>query len=226
MAWLMQLPFIRISITGSSEIDDLAGKTGYTEGVGTHFVYGRLPRAWQRPAVVCMDEPNTGRPEVWQFIRPLTDNSKVLTLDMNQGETIERHADCYLGMAMNPAWDVRNVGTEEIGDADGSRLSWIDMQMPPAQLVREIIRTRCAKDEWEIDDARLDILGKISEDIAALCDNGTLPITWGVRDQIKVARASRWFPMLTAYRMARADALEPEVREVLLDAVRAVVPSN
>lgn len=223
MAWLMQMPFERISITASTELDDLAGKMKYTPEEGTYFMYGRLPRAWKSPCVICIDEPNTGQPDVWQFIRPLTDNSKQLVVDQNAGERVERHNDCYMGMAMNPAWDPKNVGAEMIGDADQSRLIHISMELPPPVLEREIIRKRCELDGWKIDDKRLDTIMDIAVELRGLCEQDVLPITWGIRPQIKVARASRWFDLMTAYRLSAADALEPQARDALLDMVRAHV---
>lgn len=223
LAWMMQLPFERISVTASTELDDLAGKMHFSKEKGTYFEYGRIPLAWSKPSVICLDEPNTGQPDVWQFIRPLTDNSKQLVLDMNKGERISRHTDCYMGMAMNPAWDPKNVGTATIGDADGSRLMHIQMDLPPEELEREILKNRVKLDGWEIDKDRLDSIMSIAHELRALCDDGTLPITWGIRPQIKVARATRWFDMVTAYRMASADYLEPEAQDALLDIVRAHV---
>jgi MoxR-like ATPase len=225
LAWLMCLPFERMSITGETEIDELAGTTAYTPEKGTFFQYGRLPKAWAKPSVICIDEPNVGPPEVWQFIRPLTDNSKQLVLDMNEGERIERHTDCFMGMAMNPAWDPKNVGAAVISDADARRLMHVYMELPPAILEREIIKNRIKLDGWEIDDARLDTIMSIAEDIRGLCNDQTLPITWGVAQQIKVARATRWFDMLTAYRMAGGDFLEPQAQEAMLDQVKAHVES-
>lgn len=226
VAWLMQLPFERFSITASTELDDLAGKMRYSPEKGTYFQYGRLPIAWQSPSVVCLDEPNTGPPDVWQFLRPLTDNSKQLVLDQNSGERIARHSDCYLGMAMNPAWDPRNIGATSIADADARRLLHLFMELPPAKLEREIIKSRVLLDGWEIDTDRLDTVMAISVELRGLCKDGTLPITWGVSQQIKVSRAMRWFEPVTAYRMAAADYLEPEAQDVLLDVVRAHVESK
>jgi MoxR-like ATPase len=221
LAWLMCLPFERISITATTELDDLMGKTLFTQGVGTHFQYGRLPQAWIKPCVLVIDEPNVGLAEVWHALRPLTDNSKQLVLDANKAEHLDRHADCYLGMAMNSNWDVRNVGTNQIGDADASRLFHIQLDLPPEQLEREIIMARVKLDGWEIDEARLKAIMSTTIEIRALCDEGTLPITWGVRPNIKVARALRWFEPVVAYRRAIADYLEPEARAAILDVVKA-----
>lgn len=221
MAYLMQLPFYRFSITGSTELDDLAGKMHYTEGVGTHFEKGRMVKAWESACVMVVDEPNAGPPDVWQFLRPMTDNSKQLVLDQSAGERSDRDLDCYLGMAMNPAWDILNVGTQPIGDADANRLMHLYIELPPERLEREIIRKRCDHDGWDIGDSRLDTIMKIATDVRSLTDNGTLPISWAIRPQLKVARALRWFDTLTAYKMASADYLEPEQQQMLLDVVRS-----
>jgi MoxR-like ATPase len=221
LAWLMCLPFERMSITAQTEVDELMGKMLYDPTKGTYFQYGRLPVAWGKPCVLVLDEPNVGPPEVWQAVRPLTDNSKQLVLDMNEGERIDRHPDCYLGMAMNPAWDVKNVGTNQISDADANRLFHVYIEPPPEVLEKQIIRDRVALDGWEIDDERLETVMATAKDIRAQVQQGVLPITWGVRPQIKVARAMRWFEPIVAYNRAIGDFLEPEVKEKLLDAVRA-----
>jgi MoxR-like ATPase len=220
MAWLMQLPFERISITGSTELDDLAGKMLFEDGE-TVFKYGRVPLAWSKPSVICLDEPNVGPPDVWQFIRPLTDNSKQLVLDQNKGERIPRHESCFMGLAMNPAWDAINVGAQTIGDADGSRLLHLFMELPPPEIEKEIIRTRCKFDGWDITDAQLNTIMAIAADLRGLVESGSLPISWGIRPQIKVARAARWFDLIQAYRMGAADYLEPQAQEEMLNVVRA-----
>jgi MoxR-like ATPase len=224
MAWMMCLPFERISITAASELDDLAGKMHF-ENNETVWKNGRIPDAWAKPCVICLDEPNVGPPDVWQFLRPLTDNSKQLVLDQNEGESITRHDDCYLGLAMNPAWDVRNVGTAVIGDADSRRLFHIQMHLPPPSIERQIIKDRVKLDGWDIPKATLNMVMKIAEDLRKLSENGTLPISWGIGHQIKVARALRWFDPSTAYRVGAADALEPEASQALLTTVAANTPS-
>ena len=221
LAYLMQLPFRRISITASTELDDIAGKMHYTPERGTYFQYGRLPIAWTRPGVICIDEPNVGPPDVWQFLRPLTDNSKQLVLDQNEGEVISRHQDCYMGMAMNQSWDAKNVGTMQIGEADANRLFHVLVPRPPEKLEIEIIKQRIRLDGWEMDDASIKMIMGIAEDLRNLIEEGTLQISWAIRPQIKVARALHWFDPLTAYRRAIADYLEPEASQALLDVVRA-----
>jgi len=223
LAWLMQVPFERISITGSTELDDLAGKMHYAPDKGTYWEDGRLVKAWSKPNVLVVDEPNTGPADVWQFLRPMTDNSKQLVLDQNAGERRPRHDDCYLMLAMNPAWDPKNVGTHVVGDADVNRLMHINIPMPPERLEREIIQKRCAHDDYEIKPDVLDTIMRIAVDIRALCEENTLPITWAVRPQLKVARATKWFDMETCYRMAVADFLDPDAQQQVMEVVNSHV---
>lgn len=223
MAWLMCLPFERFSVTGSTEVEDLAGKMHYSPEKGTYWEDGRLVKAWSKPCVLVLDEWNAGAPDVQQFVRPMIDNSKQLVLDQNNGERKARHDDCYLGVAMNPAWDAKNVGAHVIADADANRLMHIAVPMPPEALEREILAKRCEHDNYEITKDTLDTIMAIAKDIRALCDDDTLPITWGVRPQLKVARASKWFDLKTCYRMASADFLEPDAQEQLLDVVNTHV---
>lgn len=225
LGFLMGLPFERISITPSSEIDDLAGKPGYSPERGTFFTYGRVPRAWQRANVLCVDEPNSGPSDVWMFFRPLTDNSKQLVLDQNEGERISRHNYCFLGMAMNPAWDPRNTGVATLADADGRRLMHIFMDIPPADIERAILRKVLERDGWEDPAIRVtvDMVMSCAEDLRTLSNDGVIPVSWGLAHQIKVARAMRYFTPVQAYRIGVADSLEVTAQQSILDAVKSKV---
>lgn len=225
MAWLMQLPFERISITGSSELDDLAGKMLF-ENNETVFQKGRIPKAWEKPSVMCIDEPNVGPLEVWQFIRPLTDNSKQLVLDMADGETVARHKYCRLGMAVNPSWDARNIGAQPLADADSNRLSHIYVDFPGEKIERNILANRCKADEYELPDDMLDKIMRVAVNLRDMSKSEDLPVTWGIRQQIKVARATEHFDLEDCYKMAVTDNLEPEIGEMILNVVRMVERGN
>jgi MoxR-like ATPase len=224
LAWLMCMPFDRLSITDSSDVDDLAGsmraRTDGHGGTETYFHYGRLVNRWQKPGILLLDEPNTGPDAVWQFVRPLTDNSKQLVLDQNRGERIARHDSCYFLMAMNPAWDIRNVGARPLADADGNRLAHLLFKLPPEPLERAILEARCEADGYEVTKDTLDAVMRIAADIRRASDDGTLPISWGIRPQIKVTRATRWFDLLTCYQVAVTDYLDPEQAAFVLQIVR------
>lgn len=225
MAWLMSAPFTRISVTESTELDDLAGKMMYSPEMGTYFHYGVIPTAWRSVNVLCIDEPNTGQPAVWQFIRPMTDNSKQLVLDQNKNERIEKNPFCYPGMAMNPSWDPRNVGTQVIGDADGSRLMHISMGLPPAELESEIIRERLQLDRLPVAEIEpiVATVMNIAAGIRDLSMAGQIDTSWGIRHQIKVARAKPFFSWVDAYALGVTDSLDPGQAQAILDVVRSHV---
>lgn len=150
LAWMMCVPFDRISITRSSEIDDLAGKWLSEEGE-TRWGNGRVASCWETPGRLLIDEPNTGPDEVWQLFRPLFDNARQLVLDQAKGQRLERHPWRFLMLAMNPAWDYKYVGTNELNAADTDRLSPIEVGLPTPDVERMIIMQRCLADGYEID---------------------------------------------------------------------------
>lgn len=220
LSWLMQTPFRRFSITASSEVDDLVGKMMYEEGKGTYFQEGRLVKAWREPGVIVIDEPNTGPPDVWQLLRPLTDNSKQLVLDQFDGQRVIRHDEAYLGFAMNPNWDPRNQGTTPLADADMSRLMHVKVDLPPKEVEAEIIRNRCLEDGFEIDADQMAFVLGVAEDLRNLSIEGTFEGTWGVRNSVKSARLLNWMDPEDALAMAVADALEPQQVEAIMQVAR------
>lgn len=220
LAWLMQAPYHRISIHAASELDDIMGKMLF-EGGETKFHYGRFPRAWKSPGIIQLDEPNTGPNELWQALRPLTDNSKILVLDQNKNERIPRGPDTYLKMAMNPSWDPRNVGANVLGDADSSRLMHMFFELPPPEIEVAIIQVRLESDGWQLSDQQVRSLMAVATDLRQASASGSLHTSWGIRHQIKVARALKWFSPIAAYRRAVGDALEPSQLEFVLGAVGA-----
>lgn len=216
LAWLMQVPFVRINVTKETEVDDLAGKFLF-EGNETVWVDGRMPLAWEERCVLLVDEPNAGSDAVWQFFRPLTDNSKQMVLDQAKGDKRSRNDHCYFLMAMNPTWDIRNTGLNEISEADGNRLTHVLLHLPDEKTERSIIRRACEHDGWDIPE---DLLTKIIVIAQKLRGNEALPVTWGIRPQLGVAAASRWLPLEDAYRLAVTDQLEPASQDLILNTVR------
>lgn len=218
MAWLMSAPFERITITRSSDIEDLAGKY-VLKNSETHFQEGRVVRAWRKTGVLLIDEPNVGPDDVWQFFRPLTDNSRQLVLDMAEGQRVERDLHCYFAMAMNPSWDPKNIGTNEIGDADGNRLAHVFLHPPDPRVERLVIKRRCEADGWTPSDKVLDFVMGVADDIRSLAREGDVPLSWNVRPNIQVARHLRWFDPVTAYKRAVTDMHDPEVGKMILNFV-------
>lgn len=219
LAWRMGLPYNRISIHGSTEVDDLAGKVLF-KGNETVPHYGALSTAWIRPGIITLDEPNTGPNDVWQLIRPLTDNSKTLLLPMLNDERLARNDYCFFYMAMNPAWDPRNSGTQDVADADNSRLAHIWFSLPPRPLEEEIIRQNCGLDGYVLPGDYMDAVMKTAADLRDASSDGRVGTTWGVRHNIKVARNLQFFPAQLSYRLAAGDAMDPQQLEQLMSIVR------
>lgn len=215
LAWLMCLPFDRISVTRSTEVDDLAGKWLFEDGE-TRWQDGRVASCWETPGVLDLDEPNVGPDEVWQFVRPLTDNSKQLVLDAGRGQRKARNNWRFFGMTMNPSWDVKNVGANEISDADGNRLSSIAVGLPPEDVERKIIVQACLGDGYEIPVDKLDKIMAIAGDIRAAVDDESINASWGIRPQAAVARSTKWFDLVTCYKLALADRLDPSGAETII----------
>lgn len=223
LAYLMQIPFVRINITGSTELDSLVGKMTYDPAQGTVFQYGSLPNRWVRPGVLCIDEPNVGPPDVWQVLRPLTDNSKQLVVAENKGEQISRHEGCYLGLAMNPAWDPLNVGTHEIGAADVSRIMHLFVDTLSEDLERQIISERATSFGCKLSKAEVELIIRIGKDVRKICDQGVIPMSWGMREQIKVALSWQFFDPHTVYKLCAGNFLDPQGQDALMSVVSAHV---
>lgn len=233
LAWKMGLPLERISITSASQLDDLAGYTELRrseEGSVTEFVHGRVPSAWAKRCITLLDEPNTGPPEVWQFLRPLTDSAKQLVLDVNHGERVTRDAHSYLMLAMNPAWDYRNTGVAQLSDADGRRLVHVLVSPPDADREAKIIRAHMDAYGLALDDKKLSSLVAIGQELRSLADSeggaGSLHITWGLAQQVKVAKLLGFFDFGEAFRLAGANNLDPVQRELILGVVNRLSPST
>lgn len=220
LAWLMQLPYHRIPISPTSEVDDIIGKILFKNGETVPH-YGQLTTAWSRPSVILLDEPNTGPPEVVQVLRPLTDNSRLLKANSLEGERFQRGDHTYFALAMNPAWDPRNIGAQTLGDADSSRLMHVYFDYPPRDLEMEIIQQRTRLDKWEVPMPQLNALMEVTDKLRQASSDGVLHTTWGVRHNIKVARALRFFTPVKAFRRAVGDSLEPSQLDFLLTSVKA-----
>jgi MoxR-like ATPase len=219
MAWLMRLPFERFPINNSSELDDLEGKMTFVNQE-TKFQPGRFTEAWIRPCVLDLDEWNTGPEDVQQFFRPLMDNSKSLILDAWDGREYGRGDNTFFGMAMNQSWDIRNIGAKEIGDADARRLHHVEMELPPDEIEREIIKRHVmSSDGYEVSKDHLDLIIAVSRDLRELSDNATIPISWGIAPNIKVARLLKYFNPQRAYGIAAGNFIEPAARERFVDAI-------
>jgi hypothetical protein len=200
------------------DVEDLLGSTQVNQE-GTFFEEGQLPIMWTSIGVGLSDEPNVGPDAVWQVYRPITDNSKELRIGNRR---YPRNEFCFHLLAMNPSHDMRNIGTNELADADSNRLSFLYVARAPEAIERHLIRTYCLElDDYEIPEETLDILMKVSEDIVAASKTNAYPGTWATRQQIKVARKTRRYPIHEAYKIAALNQYDDEVRTLILQSVQS-----
>lgn len=220
LAWLCQMPFRRIQFQRTMDVIDLLGSDQLRDGE-TFFEPGVLPTTWVADEVTLLDEPNVGPDEAWQVLRPVTDNSKELVIGLQH---FPRARFNLLLMAMNPSWDPRNLGTNELADADGNRLSFLLVERPPDPVERHIIRSYCKElDDYDISDETIDVILAASADIRAMSESGEYPGSWATRQMIKVARKTKWYSIPKAFRVAALDNLEPSIKESILKLVSSHV---
>lgn len=223
LAWRMQVPFRRLSLTENTDPEDFLGAQAYEPSIGTYFSPGRLPQAWQSVGVLVSDEYNVAPDSILQTYRPLTDNSKQLVIE---DKIFERNAYCFHLLTMNPDWDARNIGTRPMGDADGNRLSFAWVPEPPEPVMRHILRERCAADGFKISNDNLELIVRIGKDIREFSEQGIFPGSWGIRQEVKVARKLAHYDLTLAYQRAVLDSVDPETAKLVQQAIDSHVDPN
>lgn len=231
-AWRRVLPFHRIACRASTTYDELFGTWLYVNDE-TRFKPGRIVRAYARDGVIMVDEANTLEPELWQSMRPMTDDSKLLVLDnaavpgpdgnLVTPPPVQKGLWNFLMFSGNHAWDPKYTGVEELSGADKSRIAPVHLDFPPETVERGILARRYLRDTGMTPKPKmLDDVMKIANELRSLAaQDGGLPISWGIREQIKVIRFLDYFPPRQAYRRAVADFLEPATRNLILGVVDA-----
>lgn len=221
VAYLMQVPFHRFSFTKASEVDDMVGKIKFSTEKGTYWVDGRVTKAWQSICIIVFDELNLAPEEVKEFMRSMMDNSSQVVLDQDEGQVAKRHRFCRILVAINPAWDIRNLGAEEFADAEVNRMSFSLVQYPPEPVERAIVKARCSLDGYDIPDHILTAIINIAKDIREAADQGIYPGSWGIRQQIKVARKTRRYNLPRAYKQSDLNYRDPETASLVLKFVNS-----
>lgn len=236
LGWLMQIPVTRIFFTDSIEWDDIFGKPGFSPEEGTFWMDGRYTAAFRQIGILLVDEPNLAKSEIISTLRTSTENVKKIFLDAgyarSEGERlkleVKAHRYNFQLWCSNPAWDPRNIGTKELAAADISRISPAYLGYPPAEIERQVIVSTVKElDDWDVPDDLLADLMKVSEDIRQASENGDFPGTWGIRENVKVARKLNWYPFVEAFRMATLNYYEPETAAFIIDnSIKTIRPDD
>lgn len=225
LGWLMQMPVTRVYFQTSIEWDDIFGKAVFQKGE-TGWQDGRFTAAFRRPGIILVDEPNMAQSEIVATLRTSTELDATLFLDAgyanDDGERVKLevkpHKYNFRMWCSNPAWDPRNIGTKELAAADISRLSPAYLSYPPVGIEKTIIKSTVLElDGFDIPNDLLDDMMKVSTDIRAASEAGDYPGTWGIRENVKVARKLAWYPFVEAYRMSALNYFEPETAAFIID---------
>jgi MoxR-like ATPase len=221
VAWLMQMPFDRFSFDHQTEKDDWMGGHEYVEGRGTEYVLGRIAAGYTRPRLSVADEFNLARGDAREGLRSAFDSARQLVADAAHGIVLDRDPRQRFTIAINPAWDANNLGTEELAQAEIDRMSFSTIDYPPEDVERGIIHKRIeVLDGVNMSESDMDMLMGIAKDMRAANDEGSFPFSWGIRQQIKVARKLSWYKPMKAYEQAVLNYLDPEIAEIAKDHIR------
>lgn len=212
IARITRQPFCRISIKWATQVDDLLGRWTLQDG-SMEWLEGRFTKAWREAYIVCVDEPNTGKDEVWQALRAPFDGAKTLILDEKDGERIPRHRGCRIFTAMNPSWDARFTGTQPLNDADLDRMQHIVVPYPPQDVEREILAAKAPHLTSEQVESMLDV----ARDVRAAVQANTIRISFGPRKMLRWAGAMRYMSPLAAYKQSVSAWMEPSAARLLDD---------
>ena len=219
LAWMLNMPFVRLGFTGYSEPEQFLGMYQASPERGTYLEPGFLPERWTREGFLLSDEFNTAPEEIVQSYRSMNDSSRMLHI---YREVFWRHDYCFHLMAVNPDWDFRNIGAKPLSDADTSRLSFMWMPQPDEKLLRKIIAGSVAKiSGHEMDPDKLEQILAIGKDMRASSEQGTLSRSWTPRQEVKVGLLARYYPLDIAYRRALLDFISPAEQEVALTFIKS-----
>jgi hypothetical protein len=224
LAYLVDLPFNRYSVSKGSEVFHFEGEPGLVpnpENPGSTisvFNLARFAKNYSLPGVNIVDEPNL-KTDIYEFLRPALDGAKQLIVN---GMRLKRTPYTFLLAAQNPVGDPLYVGTEPMNAADLDRVSPFYYDLPTPDVERDIIRKHCADGGYNIDSLTLDKIMQVASDLRSQIKHDALPIAWGLRSQIKVARKTKYYSLEKAYRRAVVDGLDADLMDVVLMSVRSV----
>jgi hypothetical protein len=224
VAWLMDLPFARLSLRPDTESIEFFGAPALLIDASgqqvTGFEPGRFTIKYVVPGVICLDEPTAANDSIWFLLRPALDSAGQFVNEQT-AEVFKKDPQCFIGLASNPSYNPIYTGTRPLSAADSSRLSKRFVELPPEEVERRIVKSHCAAVGYDIDATTLDRLFRIAVDIRTQYKNKDSSLPWGIRDMIKVAKLTWGFDMLDAFRTAMLDELDPDIGDAVMSIIQA-----
>lgn len=226
VAWLMDLPFYRISCRPDTDKFEFFGSSALEvdEATGqavTTFKPGRFTRHFATSCVICLDEPNTLPDESWLLIRPTIESATAQLVIEDQNLVIEKDPYCFTGGAINPEWVPSYRGVRPLAAADFDRIEKRYVNNPDAATERQILRNHCAKLGYDIPEATLTKIMNIAERLRELYADGGISFPWGIRANVNVAQLTWGLELEEAYQVGVTDGLEPAAQETVITVVRS-----
>ncbi len=222
VAWLMDLPVVRISLSPSTDPFEFFGTPTAEKGEGdyavTGFKRGQFSEAYERSCVIILDEANSAKDSIWYTLRPALDSAGQFGIPA-ENVLLEKDPYCFIGLAYN---DVKasNRGTRELSAADTDRMVRYTLGLPSAEVERSIVQAHCADIGYAISDSTLDKIMNIAVELRAMNEDRTLPVAWTVRSNVRVAKMTLGLPLEMAYRLAVTEGLSQAQGEGVILKVR------
>lgn len=224
LAWKMNMPFWATNYTEDTDPDEVLGMMGFKEGVGTVLQPGIVPKRWQMPGILLGDELNLADEAIKQAYRSAFDSSKSFVV---YGQKFHRHDYCFPFVAINPAYDYKNIGAKEMASADVRRMSYFYMPSPDSEMKKRIIKASIKKmHDVDLPNSLVDVIVKVSDALEKMTQNGELQHHWTLSQDIKVAQFSMDWTLEESYKMAYLFYVEPKSANVILAAIKTYFPSG
>jgi len=242
VAWMLNMPFVRLPYTESSEPDHFLGGPQYGDTgktyeelqpdgstvtkpiLGTYFQKGLLPTWWQKPCVLLSDEINLPPEAILQAYRSMNDASRVLVVN---GHSFQRHDYCFHMAAINPSHDFRNIGAKPMASADSSRWTFHKMPNPDEAMIRKVLVGSVERLDKETPDPfLLTTIIKIGQDLRNASREGRLPDFWTLRQETMVTRLAPWMGLRDAYASVYLDYVDDATKELCESFINSHIPSG
>jgi len=138
LAYKLQQPYVRVSMTGYTTPDELVGSKSAKDG-STYYEDGVITNAMKIGAMLVLDEINATPPDSVFILHGLLDEDRQIT--MPNGDVIKPHKDFRVFATMNPDYE----GTKSLNRAFLDRFPIIlDMKpldpLPEARLLEEFYK--------------------------------------------------------------------------------------
>lgn len=142
--YLSQRPTVVIQLGEAAEIESMLGKWSLRGGE-TVFINGDIARGVGFPALIGLDEITGSTPAQTFELRPFGDGRSTWSHSRWDGRVQRIHPDFRMIGTGNPAWDVRNVGTAPLPEADLDRFRHMWIDYPTADVEFTIVHKRLTK---------------------------------------------------------------------------------